>query len=61
MVHRPECVRFSVLAVQWCWYRCKLDTLGDIQSVENQVGQEVEPVQEIISAESRKIGEVMSC
>ena len=29
--------------------------------MENQVGQEVEPVQETRSADSRKVGDVMSC
>ena len=61
MVHCPECVRFSVLEAQWCWYCCKLDTVGGIQSVEQQVGKDVEAVQEIRSADSWKVGEVMSC
>ena len=35
-----------MLEAQWCWYCCKLDTLGGIQSVENQVGQEEGPAKE---------------
>ena len=45
-------MRCSVLEAQWCWYRCKQDIADGIQSVEDQVGQEVEPVEKIISADS---------
>ena len=40
------------MEAQWSWYCCKQDTVGGIQSVENQVDQEVEPIEEIISADS---------
>ena len=41
-----------MLEAQWCWYCCKLDIADGIQSVGNQVGQEVEPVEKIGSADS---------
>ena len=31
--------------MQWCWYCHKHDSAGGTQSVENQVGQEEEPVE----------------
>ena len=37
---------------QWCWYCHKQDIADGIRSVENQVGQTVEPVEEIRSADS---------
>ena len=53
-------MRCSVEA-QWCWYCCKHHIAGGIQSVENQVDQEVEPIEEIVSADSREVGVIMSC
>ena len=41
-----------MLEAQWWWYCHKHDTAGGIQSVENQVGQELGPVEEIRSADS---------
>ena len=40
-------MRCSVPAAQWCWYCHKPDTVGGIQSVENQVGQDEGAVEEI--------------
>ena len=36
-----------MLKAQWWWYCCKQDIADGIQSVENQVGQKVEPVEKI--------------
>ena len=51
-------MRCSVLAAQWCWYCHKHDTPGGIQSVDNQVGQEEGPAEEI--SRFIKVGEAMS-
>ena len=50
-----------MLEAQWCWYCCKLDISGGIQSVEDQVGQKAEPAEEIITVHLCKLSEAMSC
>ena len=49
-----------MLEAQRCWYCCKQDIADGIQSVGNQVGQEVEPVEYFLLADFSKLGDVLT-
>ena len=50
-----------MLEAQWCWYcHHKLDTVGDIQSVENQVGQKEGPAEYFLLLDFSKLGDVLT-
>ena len=49
-----------MLEAQWWWYCRKLDTLGGIQSVENQVGQKEGPAEYFLLVDFSKVGDVLT-